>query len=114
MEIMPIMKISEKQKTRLEARARILKALGHPTRVYIIEELARKPHCVNDLTGMIGADISTVSKHLSILKAEGLILDQKRGKNVYYSLRMRCVLNFLDCCETVLMEQVKDRMTALG
>jgi ArsR family transcriptional regulator len=108
------MKMTINQKARMEARANVLKALAHPTRLFIVEVLSDKAHCVNELTDMIGADISTVSKHLSILKNEGLILDKKQGKQVYYSLRMRCALNFLDCVEAVLKEQAKDRLAVIN
>ena len=110
---MPNVKITKKQKTRFEARANILKALAHPTRLIMVEELSKKPHCVNELTKMIGADMSTVSKHLSILKNAGFIIDEKRGKQVFYNLRMQCVLNFLDCVEDVLKEQVKNRLAVM-
>jgi DNA-binding transcriptional ArsR family regulator len=102
------------QKAHLEARANVLKALAHPTRLFLVEVLSDKAHCVNELTDMIGVDISTVSKHLSILKNEGLVLDEKQGKQVYYSLRMRCALNFLDCVEIVLKEQAKNRMAVVS
>ena len=110
---MPIMKMTQKQKARFETRANILKALAHPTRLFLVEELAKKPYCVYELTEMVGVDISTISKHLSILKNAGLLLDDKQGKQVYYSLRMRCALNFLDCVEAVLREQAQDRMDAI-
>jgi len=106
--------MNQKQRAQFKARANVLKALAHPTRLFIVEELAKKPHCVNELTDMIGADISTISKHLSILKNVGLIQDEKRGKQVYYSLRMRCALNFLDCVEAVLKEQAKDRIAIVS
>lgn len=114
MVIIPNMKMTSKQKARFEARANVLKALAHPTRLFIVEELSKKPHCVNELTEMIGADISTVSKHLAILKNARLLLDEKRGKQVYYSLRMRCALNFFDCVEAVLKEQAKDRIAIVS
>ena len=103
-----------KTKSRYEARANVLKSLAHPTRLFLVEKLAEKSYCVNELTEMIGADISTVSKHLSILKNAGLITDEKHGKQVFYSLRMRCALNFLDCVEAVLKEQIKDKMKAIS
>ena len=58
-------------KLRFEARARIMKAMAHPSRLFILEELAKNERCVNELTEMIGSDTSTVSKHLSILKNSG-------------------------------------------
>jgi DNA-binding transcriptional ArsR family regulator len=102
------------RKSRYEARANVLKSLAHPTRLFLVEKLAEKSYGVNELTEMIGADISTVSKHLSILKNAGLITDEKHGKQVFYSLRMRCALNFLDCVEAVLKEQIKDKMKAIS
>lgn len=87
---------------RFEARARVMKAMAHPTRLYIVDELARGERCVHELTEMIGADMSTVSKHLSVLKSVGIVRDEKRGSEVYYSLRMGCVLGFFDCIEAVL------------
>lgn len=107
------MKINAKQRSRFEARASVFKALAHPTRLFMVEELAKKPHCVCDLTEMAGLDISTVSKHLSILKNTGLVNFKKKGKQVFYSLRMQCALNFLDCVEAVLKEQAQDRLDAI-
>jgi DNA-binding transcriptional ArsR family regulator len=108
------MQMMKLNKTRLEARARVLKALAHPTRLFLVEALSSTSHCVSDLTEMVGADTSTVSKHLSILKNAGLIQDEKRGQQVFYTLRIPCALNFLDCVETVLREQIKDGMAAIG
>jgi DNA-binding transcriptional ArsR family regulator len=94
---------------RLTARANVFKALAHPSRLLIVEELARKPHCVCELTEMIGADISTVSKHLSVLKGAGIIQDEKRGLQVYYHLKMPCVLRFFDCVGEVIETNVKEQ-----
>jgi ArsR family transcriptional regulator len=107
------MKMYNRKRARFETRAAILKALAHPTRLFMIEELSKKSHCVCELTEMVGLDVSTVSKHLSILKNAGLVNVEKKGKQVFYSLRMRCALNFLDCVETVLREQAQDRMDAI-
>ncbi len=105
--------MNKSKKARFETRASILKALAHPTRLFMIEELSKKSHCVCDLTEMVGLDVSTVSRHLSILKNAGLVNVEKKGKQVFYSLRMRCALNFLDCVENVLREQAQDRMDAI-
>ena len=105
--------MNNRQKARYEMRAAVLKALAHPTRLFMIEVLAEKSYCVCDLTEMVGLDVSTVSKHLSILKNAGLVNFEKKGKQVFYSLRIRCALNFLDCVEAVLREQAQDRMDAI-
>lgn len=103
-------KIGARTQAHLEARAKIIKALAHPSRLFIIEELSRASRCVGELTEMIGADVSTVSKHLSILKATGIVQDQKRGLQVYYTLRTPCILKFFECIESVLVANVKAQM----
>ncbi|MCE5200337.1 MAG: metalloregulator ArsR/SmtB family transcription factor [Armatimonadota bacterium] len=87
---------------KFETRARIIKAMAHPTRLFIVDELSRGERCVCELTDMIGADISTVSKHLAVLKAVGIVTDDKRGLQVYYRLLCPCVMNFFSCVESVL------------
>ncbi len=89
-------------KLRLERRAEVLKALGHPTRLFLVEELGRGERCVCELTALVGADISTISRHLAVLKNAGLVLDDKRGLQVFYRLCTPCALNFLDCVERVI------------
>ena len=93
-----------------EARAEIIKAMAHPTRLMIIEELSKQERCVGELTEMVGADTSTVSKHLLILKNTGIVADEKRGQMVFYKLQIPCVLNFLSCVESVLQERIKAQM----
>jgi DNA-binding transcriptional ArsR family regulator len=95
---------------RLNARARIIKAMAHPARLMIVEELSRRERCVNELTDMIGSDVSTVSKHLSVLKNAGIVRDGKRGSKVYYVLRTPCILNFLSCVETVIKSQAEEQL----
>jgi ArsR family transcriptional regulator len=104
--------MEKQEKLRSIERARILKAIAHPSRIYIVEKLSEKPHCVCELTEMIGADTSTVSKHLSILKNAGIIEDEKRGTSVYYSLRCQCIMKFMSCIEQVIKMNI-DKQSAL-
>lgn len=85
-----------------EALAGIIKAMGHPSRLLIINELKSQDRCVSELTEMIGSDTSTVSKHLGILKNAGILSDMKRGTTVYYTLQCPCVLDFIHCVEGVI------------
>ncbi len=99
---------------KLKIRAKIMKALAHPTRLFIVDELSKGEKCVCVLTEMIGADMSTVSKHLSILKGAGLLNDEKRGLNIYYSLKTPCVLNFMTCVEAVIKTNIKEQTGSVG
>jgi DNA-binding transcriptional ArsR family regulator len=94
--------VNDKTRARYEERAAVLKSLAHATRLFIVDELSRGERCVADLTEMVGADMSTVSRHLSVLKSAGIVKDEKRGAQVYYSLRVPCVLGFFACVEDVI------------
>lgn len=98
----------------IEAKARILKAMGHPTRLYIIEELAKGEKCVCEFVGSVGHDFSTVSKHLSVLKQAGIVTDEKRGQQVYYRLKVPCVINFMGCIEAVIRSEADCRMKIIA
>ncbi|MCI0533633.1 MAG: metalloregulator ArsR/SmtB family transcription factor [Verrucomicrobiales bacterium] len=82
-----------------KAQARILKALAHPTRLFIVDELSRRERSVGELTEMVGVEMATVSRHLSLLKHAGILADEKRGVQVFYRLRVPCVRDFFKCVE---------------
>ena len=98
---------------KFELRTKIIKALAHPTRLFMVDELSKGEKCVCELTEMVGADVSTVSKHLSILKNVGLVHDEKRGVQVFYTLKIPCVLNFFDCCESVIKVNAQDQLNLM-
>lgn len=78
-------------------QVKVFKALSHETRLFIVDELSRGERCVCELTKMVGADISTISKHLSQLRAAGIIASDKRGMQVYYRLLTPCILQLFSC-----------------
>ena len=102
--------MNARTRAKFEARAAIIKAMAHPSRLFIVDQLSQvEEKCVCELTRMIGADMSTVSKHLSTLKAAGIIEDEKRGSQVYYSLRVPCVMDFFNCVESVMKCNAKQQ-----
>jgi ArsR family transcriptional regulator len=98
---------------RCEARAGVLKALAHPTRLFIVEQLAAGEKCVCELQEMIGADMSTVSKHLALMKSAGIVRDDRRGAQVFYTLRATCVPGFLDCIQDILKRNVERQLACI-
>jgi len=101
--------MNAKRRARLEMRARVIKAMAHPTRLFLVEELAKGERCVCKLTGMVGADVSTVSRHLAILRNAGIVEDERRGAQIFYSLRCPCVLRFFSCVEAVLRTDARGK-----
>lgn len=94
--------MTPQDRARLEKRATVIKAMAHPSRLLMVEELSHGERCVCELTELVGADISTVSKHLTLLKNVGIVQDERRGTSIFYTLRCPCVLGFFECVEAVL------------
>ncbi len=99
---------------RIAAQAKIFKALGHPSRLLMAEALGHGPLCVCELQALVGANISTVSKHLTILKEAGVVRDEKSGTNVYYRLAVCCLPVFLECAQSVLEQKAHDHMALVA
>ena len=97
-----------------EARARVAKALAHPSRLLMLDALAEGEMCVCDLTKLVGADQSTVSKHLAVLKQAGIVEDRKDGTMTFYSLKICCLQGFWECVEAVLRDNLRAQRAALG
>ena len=93
---------------RLETRARVIKAMAHPTRLFLVETLERGERCVRELTELLDVDVSTVSRHLAVLREAGVLGCERRGQQIFYSLRAPCVLGFFACIEGVLNPQEED------
>ena len=79
--------------------AEVFKALGHPARVRMLRALVEGEKCVCDLVEAAGLGWSTVSRHLSVMRAAGVLSDEKRGKQVIYRLELPCVGRFLGCLD---------------
>lgn len=105
--------MAKRTPAQFEARARVIKALAHPTRLFIVDELSRNERCVAELTEMVGADMSTVSKHLSVLKSAGIVQDDKRGSQVIYVLRVPCILKFFGCVGEVMESVAEQQLKSL-
>jgi ArsR family transcriptional regulator, arsenate/arsenite/antimonite-responsive transcriptional repressor len=88
-------------------KAQVAKALAHESRLMIIDALHEKDMCVGELTQMVGVDQSTVSKHLSVLKQAGIIMDHKAGSNrVYYHLRNTGIRQFSDLAMALIQSNI--------
>jgi len=86
------------------AQARVMKALANESRLAIVERLSRGECSAGDLTRLVGLDQTTVSKHLAVLRAHGIIEDRREGSSVIYRLLTPCVVNFLSCATQVMKE----------
>jgi len=77
----------------------------------MLDALQDGEKCVCELHEIVGSDMSTVSRHLSVLKSSGLVSLEKRGLQVFYRLRVPCLSRFFSCIEEVL-DHDEPRLTA--
>ena len=104
--------MDQKLRARYNARARIVKALAHPTRLFIVDELSKRERCVRELTAMVGADISTVSQHLSLLKTAGIEPSSGRWPRIH-ELRHTFAVRALEASPTG-RQRIGQHMLALA
>lgn len=93
--------MNAKEKTRNESLARVVKSLAHPARLFLVAALEKGEKNVGDLTKLVGADVSTVSKHLSLLRSAGVLDHRKAGLQVFYRRRTPVVAKFFECVEEI-------------
>ena len=103
---------------RLEAVTRILKAAGEPSRLRILKVLEGGELCACHLVELLGFAQPTVSRHLSILRMAGLVLERKEGRWTYYRLPrgtgfnrriLRAIRDWKDDDPSVLSDRDKSR-----
>jgi ArsR family transcriptional regulator len=103
------------ERAKYETRAKVLKALAHPARLKLVDVLAEHDEvCVCDLTEAIGMEMSTVSRHLTLLKNAGILESDKRGQMVFYSLRVKCLKSLFGCIESVVRCHVDQQLKVLS
>lgn len=98
---------------RYEFRARIVKALAHPVRLWIVDRLQKREVCVNDLAEETGLDQSTVSHHLSLLTEAGILASRREGRMILYRVSCGCLEGFFHCIENLLSCDLEERKQAL-
>ncbi len=95
------------------AAAKVFKAMAHPLRLQIVDELGKGERCVQDLVDLSGVSFPTVSKHLAQLKEAGVIVDERRGQQIFYSVKLPCVAKSVECAKSIVSKTFKSQMEAL-
>jgi len=92
------------KKTRgdFKRQARIHRALGNEARLLIVHSLNKCECSVGELAEAVALDISTVSKHLSVLLGCGIVDNRKDGNTVLYRLLTPCIFDMFNCTNNVL------------
>jgi len=90
------------------AYVKALKALGDPNRIRIVKMLGEKQLCLCEIREILGLSNSTVSKHLSILRDAGILIDAKEGRWVNFRLNDKAEHRFTRSIISLLRDSFDD------
>lgn len=83
---------------KMEKVAFILKTTAHPTRIAIVQLLANQESLsVTDISEKLQVEQSLLSHHLTGMKLKGILSSHREGKNIFYALKMREVVDVIQC-----------------
>lgn len=102
-----------RQKHPFGEQAKIFKALGHPSRLLMVDALRAGEKCVCELKELVGDDMSTISRHLAVLREAGVVASEKRGTSIYYRLKLGCLENFLKCTARAVEQKAHEQLEEL-
>ncbi|MEI7769015.1 MAG: metalloregulator ArsR/SmtB family transcription factor [Chloroflexales bacterium] len=95
-------------------KAEFFKALGHPTRMVILEQLRGGERSVQELQIALEMDQSSVSQQLSVLRNKNLVDSRKEGTTVYYRVRDAMIFQLLDVAREIFNNHLIDTQAMLA
>ena len=93
--------------SKLDKVAYVLKTIAHPIRIGIVELLTHYDKMsVNEMCERLDSEQSLISHHLSVMKSKGILICEREGKQVFYSLRLMEVTKVIHCIENCDMDRL--------
>lgn len=71
----------------------------------MVEALADGEKCVCELHALVGSDMSTVSRHLAVMRNAGIVVSRKNGQQIHYRLSCECIKDFLEEINRLCFDQ---------
>ena len=84
----------------LQHAASVLKTLGHPARLAIIEVLEDGPHNVTNIQEAIGESQAITSQHLRLMETRDILSSERNGVQIYYQLKDQFITQILECVKS--------------
>ena len=97
----------------IEYRAEILKSLGQPTRLKIIDFLRDGERCVCEIFPAIGEEQSNTSRHLNMMLSAGVLSRRKDGLKIYYAIKHAEILEVIDIVINIVKQDISGRHSLL-
>jgi ArsR family transcriptional regulator len=102
------------QETLRTYKARIFRALSHPTRIAILEVLRERELSARAIQEKLGIEQTNLSQHLAILRSHQIVVNRKEGNQVFYSIRNPVLLEVLDVMRLYFQASLADAVQMLG
>ena len=93
-----------------QIHAELCKVFSNPTRLEILNLLRDKELSVTELIEKTKLSQANISQHLSIMKSKGIVISDRKGKNIYYRLTNPKIIKAFDIIREVLSERLRSRM----
>ena len=90
-------------------RAEILKALGQPTRLKIIDFLRDGERCVCEIFPAISEEQSNTSRHLNLMVSSGILSRRKEGVKIFYAVKHHEILTIVDLATMIMTQEITGR-----
>jgi DNA-binding transcriptional ArsR family regulator len=97
-----------------EYKASIFHALGHPTRIAILEVLRNGEVSARAIQDRLGIEQANLSQHLAILRSRQIVANRKEGNQVFYSLRNKVLIKVLDLMRQYFEANLHEAVKMLG
>jgi DNA-binding transcriptional ArsR family regulator len=94
-------------------KAEVFQALGHPTRIHIVETLRTGGLSVGAILERIPLEPANVSQHLAVLRSKRLVVNRKQGNQVFYSLRDPLLVKVLDTMRRYFQAHLEESLALL-
>ena len=88
--------------------AEMCKVFSNPTRLEILDLLRDKELSVTELIKKTKLSQANISQHLSIMKSKGIVISNRKGKNIYYKLTNPKIIKAFDIIKEVLAERLRN------
>ena len=95
-------------------KAEIFQALGHPTRIAIVEQLRDGELSAGELIERVGVEQANLSQHLAVLRAKLIVSNRKEGNQVFYTLRDPLLIKVLDIMRRYFQAHIDEARAVLG
>ena len=92
-----------------QLHAQVCSGLSDPNRILILYTVAQSPTNVSDLADELGIHQPTVSRHLKVLRDRKMVVSQRDGQSVIYSLADKRIIQALDLLREMLADALEDQ-----